>query len=72
VRVLTLPRRVITDAHPRLLLHTLYKRFPLTLGLPAAAGVLLRRRLVAGHAIVNVALLGLAEIEDAASTLAVY
>ena len=71
VRVLTLPRRVITDAHPRLLLHTLCKRFPLTLGKPAAAGLLLRRRLVAGHVVMNVALLGLAKIEDAATTLAV-
>ena len=34
-------------------------------------GSFLRRRLVAGHAVVNVAFLGLAEIENAASTLAV-
>src|SRR5205814_8170945 len=32
---------------------------------------LLRRRLVTGHVVVNVAFLGLAEIEDAASALAV-
>ena len=36
-----------------------------------ALGLLLRRRLVTGHAIVNVAFLGLAKIKDAASTLAV-
>src|SRR5205807_5349758 len=34
-------------------------------------GLLLRRRLVAGHAIMNGAFFRLAEIEDAASTLAV-
>src|SRR5258708_33728353 len=51
--------------HPRQLLDALGKGFLLPLGL------LLWRRLVAGHAIVNVAFFGLAEIEDAASTLAV-
>jgi len=34
-------------------------------------GLLLRRRLVAGHAIVNFAFFGLAKVEDAASTLPV-
>src|SRR5207248_3177367 len=53
------------DAHPRLFLDALGKCFLLALGF------LLRRRLVSGHVIVNVAFLGLAKIEDAASTLAV-
>src|SRR6266478_4513002 len=53
------------DTHPRLLLNPLGKRLLLALRL------LLRRRLVAGHAIVNVAFFSLAEIEDAASTFAV-
>jgi hypothetical protein len=53
------------DAHPRLLLDALGKRFLL------AFGLLLRRRLIARHTVVNGAFLGLAEIQDAASTLAV-
>src|SRR5207249_10044018 len=53
------------DAHPREFLDAFGERLFLALGL------LLRRRLVAGHAIVNVAFVGLAEIENAASTLAV-
>src|SRR5712692_271611 len=53
------------DADARQLLDPLGKCFPLTLGL------LLRCRLVASHAVVNFAFLGLAEIEDAASNLAV-
>ena len=53
------------DANSRLFLDALGKCFLLSLGL------LLRRRLVAGHAIVNFAFLGLAKIEDATSTLAV-
>jgi len=36
---------------------------------PLALGLLLRRWLIASHAIVNVAFLGLAKIEEAASTL---
>src|SRR5204862_6994703 len=38
---------------------------------PASVGLLLWRRLVACHAVVNVAFLDLAKIEDAASALAV-
>src|SRR5207253_5586762 len=53
------------DTDSRQFLDALGKGFLLSLGL------LLRRRLVAGHAIVNFAFLGLAEIEDAASALAV-
>src|SRR5947207_2983314 len=53
------------DAYPRQFLDALGKSFFLALRL------LLRRRLVAGHTIVNVALLGLADIENVASTLAV-
>jgi hypothetical protein len=50
--------------HPRLLLDALGKCF-----LPSLS-LLLRRRLVARDAVVNVAFLGLAKVEDAASTLA--
>ena len=53
------------DADTRQLLDALGKCFFLALGL------LLRRRLVARHAVVNFAFLGLAEIENAASALAV-
>jgi hypothetical protein len=53
------------DTHSRLLLNPLGKCLLLALGL------LLRRRLVAGNAVMNVAFFGLAEIEDAASALAV-
>src|SRR5437660_12920760 len=53
------------DAYPQQFLDALGKSFFL------AFRSLLRRRLVAGHTIVNVALLGLADIENAASTLAV-
>jgi len=53
------------DADSRQFLDALGKRFLLALRL------LLPRRLVAGHAIVNFAFLGLAKIEDATSTLAV-
>ncbi len=53
------------DADSRQLLGALGKRFLLALGL------LLWRRLVAGDAVMNVAFLGLAKIEDAASALAV-
>jgi len=53
------------DADLREFLDALGKCFFLALGL------LLPRWLVAGHAIVNVAFLSLAEIEDAASTLAI-
>src|SRR5690349_16061051 len=53
------------DADSRQFLDALGKGFLFSLGL------LLRRRLVAGHAIVNVAFLGVAEIENAASALAV-
>ena len=53
------------DAYPRQLLYALAKTFLLALG------SLLRRRLIAGHTIVNVAFFGLAKIEDAASTFAV-
>src|SRR5204862_1054133 len=53
------------NSDSRQLLDTLGESFFLALGL------LLRRRLVAGHAVVNVAFLGLAKIENAASTLAV-
>lgn len=53
------------DADSRELLNALRKRFLPPLGL------LLRRRLVAGYAVVNVAFLSLAEIKNAASTLAV-
>src|SRR5216684_4489196 len=55
----------VEDAQPRLLLDALGKCFFLALGL------LLRRRLVAGHVIVDGALLRLAEVEDCSSTLAV-
>jgi len=53
------------DADSRQFLDALGKRFLLPLSL------LLWRRLVAGHAIVNIAFLGLAEIEDAASAFTV-
>ena len=53
------------DSNPRQLLDAFGKRFLLALGL------LLRRRLVARDAIVNVAFQGLAEIEDAASAIAI-
>jgi hypothetical protein len=52
------------DADSRQFLDALGKGFLLPLGL------LLRRWLVAGHAVVNGAFLGLAEIEDTASALA--
>src|SRR5437879_8744654 len=55
----------LEDADSRQFLDALGKGFLLSLGL------LLRRRLIAGHAIVNFAFLGLAEIKDAASALAV-
>jgi hypothetical protein len=51
--------------NPRQFLNAFGKRFLHALGL------LLRRWLVAGHAVVNLAFLGLAEIEDAASILTV-
>jgi hypothetical protein len=53
------------DANSRQFLDALGECFLLALGL------LLRRRLAAGHAIVNFAFVGSAEIENAASTLAV-
>jgi len=51
------------DTHARQSLDALRECFLFALGL------LLRRWLVAGHAVVNFAFLGLAKIEDAASTL---
>src|SRR5258707_13184180 len=53
------------DAYPRQFLDALRKCF-----LPALS-LFLRCGLVAGHAIVNIAFLGLADVEDAASILAV-
>ncbi|SRR5216684_5487570 len=55
----------VKDSHPRLFLDALGKSFLFAMCL------FLRRRLIAGNAVVNVAFIGLAEIEDAASTLAV-
>jgi hypothetical protein len=52
-------------------MHFIWREFVLALEPDAADFLNLRRRVVAGHAIVNVAFLGLTEIEDAASTLAV-
>src|SRR5712692_9958966 len=53
------------NTHPRQLLDALGKGFLLALGL------LLRCRLIASHAIVNLAFLGPANIKDASSILAV-